>query len=132
MEYLISGSINPDREATFSVKKSSVSFGVLSDQANLPNPAELLLGAFAACCLKNVQRFSELLGFEYTKASIEVTGDRQEKPTKIIAIRYVILINSGDEKLNPKLLHRNLQKFGTIYNTLKEVCEVSGEVVLSS
>jgi uncharacterized OsmC-like protein len=82
--------------------------------------------------LKNVQRFSELLGFEYTKASIEVTGDRQEKPTKIIAIRYVILINSGDEKLNPKLLHRNLQKFGTIYNTLKEVCEVSGEVVLSS
>ncbi|MFT7121335.1 MAG: hypothetical protein ACJAZ9_001513 [Neolewinella sp.] len=31
MEYLISGSINPDREATFSVKKSSVSFGVLRD-----------------------------------------------------------------------------------------------------
>lgn len=132
MQYLISGSISPSREAAFSIKKSSVSFGVFSDQDELPNPAELLLGAFTACCLKNVQRFSELLGFEYAKARIEVVGERQEKPTKIVGIRYVIHISSEDEKLNLKLLHRNLQKFGTIYNTLKEVCEVSGELVLSA
>jgi uncharacterized OsmC-like protein len=130
MQYLVTGDINPDQEAAFSVKKSNVSFGVRSDQDELPNPAELLLGAFAACCLKNVQRFSELLGFEYTEARIEVRGERQEKPTKIIAIRYSIRISSVDEKLNLKLLHKNLQKFGTIYNTLKGACDVSGELVL--
>jgi uncharacterized OsmC-like protein len=131
MKYHLSGSITPSREASFFVKKSSVVFGVLDDQDQLPNPAELLLGAFAACCLKNVHRFSELLGFDYENARIEVIGERQEKPTKLVAIRYVIHLKSADKKLNIKLLHRNLQKFGTIYNTLKEVCDVSGELTLS-
>jgi uncharacterized OsmC-like protein len=131
MDYNVKGSISQDRVATFTAKEGEVSFGVTEDQENLPNPAELLLGAFAACCLKNVQRFSKIMGFEYTAASIEVTGERQEKPTKIIAIRYVIRITGADEKLNQELLHRNLQKFGTIYNTLKEVCDVSGELVTS-
>lgn len=131
MHYQVSASINPARAATFTVKTSNVTFGILSDQEDLPNPAELLLGAFAACCLKNVQRFSELLGFDYVSASIEVTGQRQEKPTKIIAIRYVVHLKSGDEKLNPALLHKNLQKFGTIYNTLKATCDVSGELLVS-
>ncbi len=130
-DYQVSGTINPARDATFTVKAASVAFGILSRQEDLPNPAELLLGSFAACCLKNVQRFSELLGFDYTAATIEVTGKRQEKPTKIIAIRYVIRISSSDEKLNPKLLHKNIEKFGTIYNTLKASCEVAGELVVS-
>lgn len=131
MQYQLSGSINSERDATFTVKQHNVSFGVSKEQDDLPNPAELLLGAFAACCLKNVQRFSELLGFTYTNATIELTGDRQEKPTKIIAIRYVITVSGADDKLNPQLLHRNIQKFGTIYNTLKDVCAVSGDLVAS-
>jgi uncharacterized OsmC-like protein len=132
MQYNLSGSITPGREAAFSIKKSRVSFGILNEQDSLPNPAELLLGAFAACCLKNVHRFSELLGFDYESARIEVVGDRQEKPTKLVAIRYVIYLSSADEKLNIELLHKNIRKFGTIYNTLKEVCDVSGKLVLSS
>lgn len=113
------------------MKQHHTSFGILSNQDDLPNPAELLLGAFAACCLKNVQRFSELLDFTYTNASIEVVGERQEKPTQIVAIRYVIHINCADNRLNPRLLHKNIQKFGTIYNTLKTIGEVSGELIVS-
>ena len=128
MDYHVSGTITPAREATFTVKQGSVTFGVTNSQEELPNPAELLLGAFAACCLKNVQRFSGILGFDYASATIEVTGERRETPTKIVAIHYVIRIDCVDEKLNLKLLHKNLQKFGTIYNTLSEVCEVSGEL----
>lgn len=127
--YQVTGSINPTRAAVFSAKKTTVSFGI-ANQEELPNPAELLLGAFAACCLKNVQRFSELLNFDYTAARIEVTGERQEQPTKMIGIHYVIYVNSTDKKLNLNLLHKNIQKFGTIYNTLKGVCKVSGEMVL--
>lgn len=105
-------------------------FGILAGQDELPNPAELLLGAFAACCLKNVQRFSERLGFDYESATITVTGERREKPTKIVTIRYVIWIRSSDDRLNDRLLHKNLQKFGTIYNTLKETCDVAGELTV--
>jgi len=116
MQYKLFGNVNLERKATFSVREQKMSFGILQEQKDLLNPAELLLGAFAACCLKNVQRFSELLGFNYENASIEVTGERQEKPTKIIAIQYVIRISGANDKLNVELLHKNLRKFGTIYN----------------
>jgi uncharacterized OsmC-like protein len=86
------------------------------------------LGAFAACCLKNVERFSKILKFEYENAAIEVEGERQESPTKLIAINYIISIKGADINLN--LLHKNIQKYGTIYNTLKETCEIQGEIRL--
>lgn len=129
MNYSAKGTITPTRDASVSCGNEITSFGILGSQDELPNPAELLLGAFAACCLKNVQRFSELLGFHYAGATIEVTGERQASPTKMIVIRYVIRVSGADAKLNPELLHKNLRKFGTIYNTLKEVCDVSGELL---
>jgi len=98
------------------------------DQEQLPNPAELLLGAFVACCLKNVERFSQLLKFDYESARIEVVGERQDAPSKMTEIRYTILIKSQDKRLNAALLHKNIQRYGTIYNTLKETCEVSGDL----
>ena len=117
------------QQATFTSKQTTVSFGIKDDQNHLPNPAELLLGAFAACGLKNIERFSNTLKFDYEHAQIEVIGERQEKPTKLVTIKYRILIKSEDPRLNLKLLHKNLQKFGTIYNTLKETCNVSGEIL---
>ena len=130
MNYTVNGNVVAHQQATFTSKQTTVAFGIRSDQNQLPNPAELLLGAFAACCLKNIERFSNTLKFVYESAKIEVIGERQEKPTKLIAITYTIYIKSADAGLNLKLLHKNLQKFGTIYNTLKETCEVSGAIKL--
>ena len=128
MNYTVSGKMIAHEQANFIAKQTNMSFGIRSDQVHLPNPAELLLGAFAACCLKNIERFSYTLKFDYEYAKIEVIGERQEKPTKLIAIQYIIYIKSEDVNLNLKLLHKNIQKFGTIYNTLKETCAVSGEI----
>ena len=130
MEYSVSGNIEAHLTANFTSKDKTVSFGITNTQNNLPNPAELLLGSFAACCLKNIERFSALLKFEYQKATIEVIGERQEKPTKLSEIKYVIRIKSDDPNLNIDLLHKNIQKFGTIYNTLKDVLAVSGEIIM--
>jgi len=80
--------------------------------------------------LKNIERFSKTLKFDYEYVQIEVVGERQEKPTKLGTIKYTIYIASEDPGLKLKLLHKNLQKFGTIYNTLKETCNVSGEILL--
>ena len=130
MEYSVSGKLEAHTSAHFTSKTKNITFGIGSKQNHLPNPAELLLGSFAACCLKNVDRFSSMLKFEYQNATIEVVGIRQEKPTKLIEIKYLIRIESKDSHLNPELLHRNLQKFGTIYNTLKDVLAISGEIIL--
>jgi len=126
MKYTVTGTVDANHNATFSVKGNLISFGVKKGTDDLPNPVELLLGSFAACCLKNVERFSEILKYDYEGATIEIVGDRQENPTKLIGIQYVIKIKG--KEINLDLLHRNIQKFGTIYNTLQEMCEISGEL----
>ena len=128
MKYTVKGSINKLNKASFQVKDNNITFGIKKEEEYLPNPVELLLGSFSACCLKNIERFSHILNFDYESASIEVIGERQEKPTKLVAIHYVIYIKA--DKVNIELLHKNIQKFGTIYNTLKEMCEISGELKL--
>lgn len=130
MKYKIIGNSKANGNANFSVRENFISFGIEEDEKQLPNPAELLLGAFAACCLKSIERFSQILKFDYTNSQIKVTGERQDAPPKMMSIEYVISIESQDKRLNPSLLHKNIQKHGTIYNTLKQSCEISGDVEL--
>jgi len=93
-----------------------------------PGPAELLAGAFAACLLKNVARSSALLPFAYRSAEVQVTMHRQEVPPRFTAIEYELMLTTDEPPHRVELLHRNLQKFGTVYNTLAAVCEVTGTV----
>ena len=94
-----------------------------------PGPADLLTAAFAACMLKNVARFGEILHFAWQHASVEVQGERQDTPPKMTAITYRLTVVTDEPPHRVELLHRNLTKYGTIYNTLAAVCEVTGEVV---
>jgi uncharacterized OsmC-like protein len=94
-----------------------------------PGPADLLTAAFAACMLKNVARFGEILHFAWEHASVEVQSRRQDAPPKMTAITYRLTVVTDEPPRRVELLHRNLIKYGTIYNTLAAVCEVTGEVV---
>ena len=47
------------------------------------------------------------------------------------AIEYALHLVTPEPAHRVELLHRNLQKFGTVYNTLAAVCEVSGTVSAS-
>ena len=95
----------------------------------LPGPAELLCSAFAACVLKNVERFSEMLPFEQHGASITVTAERQQDPPRFTSIQYELRLVTDEPPGRVSLLQRNLAKYGTVYNTLASSCEVSGDVV---
>ena len=97
-----------------------------------PGPAELLAGAFAACLLKNVARSSALLPFTYESVRVDVTMHRQDAPPRFTAIEYTLHLVSAEPAHRVELLHRNLQKFGTVYNTLAAVCEVSGTVTTTA
>lgn len=97
-----------------------------------PGPAELLAGAFAACLLKNVARSSAMLPFAYESADVTVTLHRQDAPPRFTALEYTLHLVTPEPAHRVELLHRNLQKFGTVYNTIAAVCEVSGSVTSSA
>lgn len=97
-----------------------------------PGPAELLAGAFAACLLKNVARSSAMLPFAYANASVTVTMHRQDSPPRFTTLEYALHLVTPEPAHRVELLHRNLQKFGTVYNTLAAVCDVSGSVTTSA
>lgn len=129
MKYSIKANSISKNDANLSIKQSEIRFGVTPETADtLPNPAELFLGSFAACVLKNVERFSNLMNFEYSKAEITVSATRLEKPPRIDQINYELLVCSQDETLNLALLKKNIEKFGTIYNTILSSCSIVGEI----
>lgn len=129
MNYQIKASAVSKQDAVVHIKQSNIDFGTTSKTAEtLPNPAELFLGSFASCILKNVERFSGMMKFKYTKATIEVNAIRLENPPRMENISYGLTIYSNDEKLNPALLKKNIEKFGTIYNTVKLSCSISGTI----
>ena len=71
MEYQIKASSVSTKDAILQIKQNEIAFGTTSNSAEiLPNPAELFLGAFAACMLKNVERFSAMMNFTYAKAVV--------------------------------------------------------------
>lgn len=129
MKYQINASSVSNQDAAIQVKESSIDFGTTSQTAAiLPNPAELFLGSFAACMLKNVERFSEMMKFSYTKTALVVSATRLDNPPRMEHIEYDLTIYSSDEKLNTDLLKKNIEKYGTIYNTVKLSCTISGTI----
>lgn len=129
MMYSSKASSSSKDQASISIKESEIEFGITPDSADLlPNPAELFLGSISACILKNVERFSSLMNFDYEKTEVTVKGTRLEKPPRMDEISYELLVYSKDPSLNIKLLQKNIENFGTIVNTVKSSCTVRGEV----
>lgn len=114
--------------ATARAKHAQIYFDSSPGQnEHLMNPAELLLSAFAACMLKNVERFAEILHFSYQRAAITVDGVREDSPPSMSAITYELTLWTDEPARRVELLERNLRRQGTIYNTLAAVCTVEGE-----
>ena len=129
MDYQIKASSISNKDAVVHIKQSNLDFGTTSKTAEtLPNPAELFLSSFAACILKNVERFSGMMKFTYTKATLEVNATRLENPPRMDNIVYDLTIYTHDNKLNSDLLKKNIEKFGTIYNTVKLSSSISGTI----
>ncbi len=99
---------------------------------DLFGPADVLGAAFAGCLLKNVERFSRILPFRYQGASVRVTLEREDRPPRISTVRYELRLATDEPEQRVQLLKRNLERFGTIYNTLSHACDVSGEIVVET
>lgn len=130
LEYQITAHVAPPGKANAVANKSEVSFDATSGRDDvLPNPAELLLTSLAACMLKNVQRYSEILKIPYRSAKITVNGVRNDNPPYMKEISYKLEIDTDadDHKINN--WHKNIIKFGTITNTLNRACKLDGQMI---
>ncbi|MFD2542373.1 OsmC family protein [Lacinutrix gracilariae] len=131
MKYSIQATATAKKDAAMHIKQSDINFGTTPESSDsLPNPAELFLGSFSACVLKNVERFSGFMHFDYTKAEITVNAIRLEKPPRMDEIQYHLRIYTKDNTLNIDLLKKNIEKFGTIFNTVKLSCAITGDIQL--
>lgn len=95
---------------------------------DLPGPADILCAALCACILKNVERFSHLLSFSYQSATVKVVAVREDPPPRIVRMTYELEVRTGESQAHVDQLHRNIQKFGTITNTLGKACELTGTI----
>ncbi|AUC75848.1 OsmC family protein [Olleya sp. Bg11-27] len=129
MNYSIKATATSKNNASIRIKDTAINFGTTKDSAEtLANPAELFLSSFSACILKNVERFSDLMHFEYNTTEITVSAIRLEKPPRMDHINYELKVYSQDQTLNINLLKKNIEKFGTIYNTVSQCCTIVGDV----
>lgn len=92
------------------------------------NPAELLLTALSACIIKGIERVTPILKFQLNSLEVRVTGVRQDKPPRMESIKYEIIVDSDEPDRRLELLHENVMKFGTVFNTLSPGTELSGEI----
>ena len=128
--YSVLAATNGDGTSTITTRKRQIVFDSSPRQGDeLPGPADLAASAFAACVLKNVERFGEILGFEWRHARVEVTAHRQDAPPRLTSIEYRLEIATGESDHRIEHLHHNITKFGTIYNTIAAVADVRGTIV---
>lgn len=130
LEYQITAQRKDAHGSIANCKQAQITLDTdINGRADAFNPAELLLTSVAACILKNIERVSPLIHFDYQDVSIEVHGERQDKPPKMEHINYKIIIDTDETDQKLALLHQNIQKFGTIYNTVLESTRLEGILV---
>jgi uncharacterized OsmC-like protein len=92
------------------------------------NPAELFLAALAACMIKGIERVTPMLNFQLRGVEISLHAVRQDAPPKIISVDYELVVDTGEEDRRLELLHTNVRKFGTIFNTVAAATKLEGVI----
>ena len=90
------------------------------------NPAELLLAALSACMIKGIERVIPILKFELRGVEVHVHGVRQDVPPRLESISYEITVDTDEPDRRLALLHENVKKYGTVFNTVAPGTELSG------
>lgn len=131
LTYSVRARATPSGAAEIDLGNETLGFDAhwATEPRGLPGPAELLAGAFSACLLKNLERAGKLLDFEYEHAEVDVTARRQDSPPQFVEVSYELRITTSEPERRIELIHLNLRKYGTVYNTLAAVCDVHGSVV---
>ena len=92
------------------------------------NPAELLLAALSACMIKGIERVTPILKFSLRGVEVRVNGVRQDVPPKMESIDYEIVVDTDEPERRLELLHENVKRYGTVFNTVAPGTQLSGRL----
>ena len=90
------------------------------------NPAELLLAAVSACMIKGIERVTPILKFSLRGVEVRVHGVRQNVPPRLERIDYEIIVDTDESDERLALLHQNVRKYGTVFNTVAPGTSLDG------
>lgn len=76
--------------------------------------------------LKGIERVTPMIKFELRGVEIVVRGVRQDAPPQMASIEYEIVVDTDEEDRRLDLLHTNVRKFGTVYNTVAGGTRLTG------
>ncbi|OGA55554.1 MAG: osmotically inducible protein C [Betaproteobacteria bacterium RIFCSPLOWO2_12_FULL_65_14] len=127
LEYSVSARRLDSHSSEASCKSARIALD--TDLAGNPqafNPAELLLAALAACIIKGIERVTPILKFRLEGVEVRIHGTRQDDPPKMSAITYEIVVSTDESDRRLELLHQNVRRYGTVFNTLVPGTELSG------
>lgn len=93
------------------------------------NPAELLLATLSACMIKGIERAVPILKFELRGVEVRVHGVRQDVPPRIESIGYEFEVDTDETAQRLALLHENVKKYGTVFNTVAPGTQLSGVMI---
>ena len=98
----------------------------LAGRADAFNPAELLLAALSACIIKGIERITPMIDFSLRGVEVKVDGVRQDVPPGMESISYEIIVDTDESDRRLELLHDNVKKFGTVFNTVAPGTHLTG------
>jgi len=100
----------------------------LAGRDDAMNPVELLLAALAACIIKGIERVTPMLQFQLDAVDVELEAERQDAPPRLTRISYRLKVRTGETDQRLDLLHTNVRKYGTIFNTLAASVDLTGTI----
>lgn len=130
MEFKVSAKRVDSHGSTAFCKDASITLDTdLAGRMDAFNPAELLLAALSACMIKGIERVVPMLKFELRGVEIKIHGIRQDAPPKMESITYEIIVDTDEEGRRLELLHDNVKKYGTVFNTVSPGVELKGRLL---
>lgn len=97
-------------------------------RADAFNPAELLLAALTACMIKGIERVTPVLRFRLRGVDVRVHGVRQDVPPRMESIEYELVVDTDEDDRRLELLHENVKRYGTVFNTIAPGTALSGTI----
>ena len=104
----------------------------VNGRADAFNPAELLLAAVAACMIKGIERVAPMNHFKFRGVEVRLHGVRQDAPPFMSSITYELIVDTDEDDRRLDLLHYNVRKYGTIFNTVSAATKLEGRIVRRS
>jgi len=104
----------------------------VNGRADAFNPAELLLAALAACMIKGIERVAPMNHFKFRGVEVRLHGVRQDAPPFMSQITYELIVDTDEEDRRLDLLHLNVRKYGTIFNTVAAATKLEGVITRKS